>query len=79
MSYVYKSTTGGTVNVGSYVVSMSGMSAGILIPELEALIGVSLERVLPEDAVVAEEKSPEASVPAAPEQPEPAVEVPAVA
>ena len=75
MSYVYRSTTGGTVNVASYVVSVSGMGADVLIPELDALIGVSVERIMLEDMPMAETKSPEAELPATPEPPAIAAEV----
>lgn len=48
---IYKSITGSTVNVGSYVVSATGMYTDVRIPDLDALLGVSLELA---DAPVAE-------------------------
>lgn len=79
MSYVYKSITGGTVNVASYVVSVSGMGADVSIPELDAMIGVSIERVMLEEMPVAEVKSPEAKLPATPEPPATTAEIPEAA
>lgn len=67
MSYVYRSTNGSTVNVTSYVITPSGMSADAPIPELELMVGVCLERIMLEDVPLAETKSPEAELPAAPE------------
>lgn len=69
MSYVYRSTTGGTVNIASYVISSTGMNADAPIPELEAMVGVSIERVVLEEMPMAEPKSIEAELLAAPESP----------
>lgn len=65
MSYVYKSTTGYTVNVGSYVVSQTGMYADEPIAELEALVGTTIERVSDtvQEPVAEPEKSPAPSTP----------------
>lgn len=73
MSYVYKSTTGGTVNIGSYVVSVTGMLAEVPIVELDMQVGSTIERVADTvvEAVVQPEKSP---APSAPEPQPPPVE-----
>lgn len=69
MSYVYKSTTGYTVNVGSYVVSVSGMYADAPIPELELLVNNTIERISDtvQEPVEEPEKSPVFTTP----EPEP--------
>lgn len=43
MSYIYKSKTGSTVNVGSYVISVTGMYTDVKILELDQLLGSTLE------------------------------------
>lgn len=68
MSYVYKSATGSTLNIGSYVVSQTGMYAEEPIPLLDAEIGgmIIRESDLVVEPVVEPVKSP------APSTPEPA-------
>lgn len=75
MSYVYKSTNGSTVNVTSYVITPSGMSADAPIPELELMVGICLERIMLEEVPMAEVKSTPAELPATPEPPAPTAEV----
>lgn len=57
MTYLYKSTTGTTVNIGSYVISIFGLELDEKVAEIEAEVGISLSR----DPEVAEKpESPKA-------------------
>ncbi len=42
MTYLYKSTTGTTVNIGSYVISIFGLELDERVAELDAEVGISL-------------------------------------
>ncbi len=58
---MYKTTTGGTINAGSYVITMSGVEFSTNVDILDELVGVSLTRtedtppVLIDEPVVVEE------------------------
>lgn len=45
MCYLYTSATGSTVNIGPYVVSVTGVSFDEQLPELDTYVGTSINRV----------------------------------